>query len=292
MPIQPVYEPKNPRKGNPPISARATLKKGNMDGGQAATVDPIGFVSGECPYHHQRGHLIANTLGGKNELSNLVTLTDGANHPAMYSMERIVKNIVTAHPGTEFEYLVIADYDNNLYHKCLNGVLGASGNPYCTPPDVPARLRIGFCEKGKTQSVLGDLKVLLPYDDAHYLNTKWQENQTIDGFFLVGNGMYKQHKEAKNHVPTCISIGTNLGVTQPECWNCKKKGSSIRFYVRASDWGRTRDYWHYCRGCNHLFCSKCAGTFTSAWFSWSRKCKYHDAEPKEYWTELFVVESD
>jgi hypothetical protein len=290
MPIHPIYEPDNPANGNPPQKAYAILKKGQMDGGQKATINPIGFVNGICPYHHQRGHLIGNDLGGKNDRRNLVTLTDGSNHPAMYAMERIVKKIVEDGKGREFDYVVIADYDINLYQKCQNGVRGAAGNPFCTPPDVPAQLRIGLTAKGSAKSLLDDLDLLKHYDDAKKVTAKWKEFMTRDGFFCVGNGMYKEHKNPNNHVPTCAARGTYLGDAVPKCATCARKGKSIRLYG-ATDWGWGLDYWHYCAGCNRLFCSTCAATLTGTFYSWRKKCGNHPPISAAYWTELFVVDS-
>jgi len=70
-------------------------------GSSPPTLDPPGWVGGQHPHHQQRSHLAGDTLGGSGSDSrNLVTLSDGANHPGMSKMEGIVRRHVKNGGGT------------------------------------------------------------------------------------------------------------------------------------------------------------------------------------------------
>lgn len=100
------------------VSNTALLTHNNMNGGTGPSNDitPPGFVSGNCPHHHQRGHLIGNKLGGSGQtIHNLVTLTEGTNHPFMYDYEDQIHLHVRNHVGTQYVYQVEAFYDENQY---------------------------------------------------------------------------------------------------------------------------------------------------------------------------------
>ena len=159
MPLVPKYVVDG---GGLPQSAEALLTPTNMTGGQDATLNPPGFVAGGCPYHHQRGHLIGNNLGGKDDLRNLVTLTDGTNHPYMFAIERIVKNIVIK-TQQNYKYKVEVMYDE--YSPTPNHTgYGALGNPYCQSP-CPSHLFVGLTRVSDNFQMLGDANTLAAYPE-------------------------------------------------------------------------------------------------------------------------------
>src|SRR5262249_55648402 len=85
-----------------PTGAEAVITRSDLDTGTDANrnIRPPGFEGGVHPFHHERGHLIANSLGGDGDNPlNLVTLTGGSNHPTMYSSEAQVYALVNA--GTD-----------------------------------------------------------------------------------------------------------------------------------------------------------------------------------------------
>jgi RHS repeat-associated protein len=61
----------------------------------SSSINPLGWEGGEHPYHQQRGHIIAKNHGGSGtDVRNLVTLTDGTNHPGMTKYEnRITRHV-------------------------------------------------------------------------------------------------------------------------------------------------------------------------------------------------------
>lgn len=63
---------KNIVTANVVTSASATLLHNNMNGGSgpSAAILPAGWSSGDCPAHHNRGHLIGNHLGGPGNVAN------------------------------------------------------------------------------------------------------------------------------------------------------------------------------------------------------------------------------
>ena len=144
--------------------AVATLTSTNMTGGSAASssINPPGWSSGDCPTHHQRGHLIGNNLGGPgDEPKNLVTLTAGTNHPFMYEYEDCVRRCVLANSGEMFTYTVECNYDAKSYTS-ISGfeIDGAGGNPFCLFP-APAFLTLSLMVKA-SYIKLGDLVKYLP----------------------------------------------------------------------------------------------------------------------------------
>jgi hypothetical protein len=129
-------------------SATAQLSKKTMGGGSDASQNmyPPGWYSGGCPTHHQRGHLVGNTLGGTGDsCDNLVTLTAGTNHPFMYALEGKIKRYVEDNPG-QFMYEITCHYDGYTLVKIAEGfvVPCAVGNPLClfpSPSGLTLRLR-------------------------------------------------------------------------------------------------------------------------------------------------------
>jgi hypothetical protein len=59
------------------------------------SINPPGWQGGTHPYHQERGHLIAKNHGGSGtDARNLVTITDGTNHPGMTMHEnKITKHV-------------------------------------------------------------------------------------------------------------------------------------------------------------------------------------------------------
>jgi DNA/RNA non-specific endonuclease len=182
-----------------PLTAEAVLTSTNMTGGTgpSGSIRPPGFVTGSCPNHHQRGHLIGNKLGGSGtDARNLVTLTEGSNHPAMYEFENMVYAFVRQNPGMNFTYRVTAQY-NVLNYSAAPAVphgapLGVLGNPYCPPP----------CPES--------LKLELIYTNAHGVSSYPIATAGYDGAgvfqqqlyqaVIIQNGMYKFHEGSVRHV--------------------------------------------------------------------------------------------
>lgn len=76
----------------------------------ASSLRPAGFISGFVG--HQRGHLLANQLGGSgNDIRNLVTLYRRPNHPGMSSVEFQVRRAVEA--GETVDYWAIPIYSGD-----------------------------------------------------------------------------------------------------------------------------------------------------------------------------------
>jgi RHS repeat-associated protein len=81
-------------------------------GSSPPTFDPPGWVSGEHPDHQQRSHIMADTLGGSgSDRRNLITLTDGSNHPGMSTLEGKIRRHVAA--GNTVLYEARVRYDGN-----------------------------------------------------------------------------------------------------------------------------------------------------------------------------------
>jgi DNA/RNA non-specific endonuclease len=144
--------------------AVAQLTSTTMTGGSGPDQDinPPGWWSGDCPTHHQRGHLIGNNLGGPgDEAKNLVTLTAGTNHPFMYEFEDCVRRCVLANPGKVYTYTVECDYAPTSY-TAVSGfeIAGAGGNPFCLFP-APAFLTLSLMVNASYLK-LGDLVQYLP----------------------------------------------------------------------------------------------------------------------------------
>jgi hypothetical protein len=168
----------------------ASLTSTNMTGGTGPEgYDPPGFVSNPqpgCPHHHQRGHLVGNKLGGRGIEGNLVTLTNGSNHPVMYEFEAWVYEYVKSKPGQTFYYEVQPRYRSGEYTVTPNlpmAIAGASGNPYCPFP-CPESLLIFF------------------YDGAgqHPLSWKIPTEAKEGNAVVIKNGVYKFHEGSVKHV--------------------------------------------------------------------------------------------
>ncbi|RAU37565.1 DNA/RNA non-specific endonuclease [Enterobacter sp. RIT418] len=173
-----------------PSTASAILKSDNMNDGRKVNGDiyPPGFVRGTCPEHHQRGHLIGKALGGDGgDKNNLVTLTDGTNHPIMYEYEHLVHQYVKSHPNIDFYYIVSAKYDANNYHLTTLGNYGAMHNPYCPFP-CPESLTIEFyyIDNNGHRSY----PISIPANNAVF------GTQTL----IIPNGVYKFHEGHVVHV--------------------------------------------------------------------------------------------
>jgi hypothetical protein len=180
-----------------PWKAKATLTSKNMTGGSGPSqaIHPPGFQSGSCPHHHQRGHLIGNKLGGSGtDARNLVTLTEGTNHPVMYEFEALVYQTVTKHAGINFVYEVTAQYDPSRYLPAQTAVGGAShgaaNNPYCPMP-CPESLRIDFFYAESP----GVLVYPVPIPISTGEGVVWDT-----GPLYIPNGVYKFHEGSPKHV--------------------------------------------------------------------------------------------
>ncbi len=77
-----------------PTGGIAEVNSSTLGTGTDAGIDPPGWEGGGHPHHQQRGHLIANNHGGSGtDARNIVTITDGTNHPGMTKVE----NSITKH---------------------------------------------------------------------------------------------------------------------------------------------------------------------------------------------------
>ncbi|NWC00244.1 DNA/RNA non-specific endonuclease [Pseudomonas gingeri] len=164
--------------------------------GPSASIRPPGFVTGGCPNHHQRGHLIGNQLGGSGtDPNNLVTLTEGSNHPFMYEYEKLVYDYVKGHSGSKFTYLVTANYDTTKYYVAPaapgGAASGAMSNPYCPLP-CPESLTIEFF------STDGNGAKTYPIPVNAMTPTGF--NSAYCGPVTVQNGGYKFHEGSLTHI--------------------------------------------------------------------------------------------
>jgi len=191
--------------------AVATLDSTNMSGGSgpSSTILPPGWGNGDCPTHHQRGHLIGNKLGGSGtEAKNLVTLTAGTNHPFMYEYEDCVYRWVTKNKGVNFTYTVECNYDQASYAKVSGfDVDGAGGNPFCLFP-APAYLTLSLSANASYLK-LGELVQLLP-------------NPPLDlgasaayTHLIVYNGGYKFFESPKHYTNTCWAVEKSFSKVKP-----------------------------------------------------------------------------
>jgi len=213
-----------------PVGAMARLNSKNMTGGRKPTHDPPGFVRGDCQHHHQRGHLIGNTLGGPGTNPNLVTLTEGTNHPFMYEFENLVKHHVGTHPGRDFLYIVAADYEESDYFGSDPLRVGVGGNPYCVFP-APSRLRLCLL------------------DDHHVpqLTQKIPDENKVGNFAIILNGIYKFHSGSVNHVAKGCWASTD-NTPSVKCYSCRaERQHSSAWYTR----------WHVCPQCYLQCCDDC-----------------------------------
>jgi hypothetical protein len=151
-------------------------------------------VSGDCPHHHQRGHLIGNKLGGSGQtINNLVTLTEGTNHPFMYEYEEYIYLHVKNRIGDTFVYQVEAFYDESQYTNVQKPIpagaspgstFGAAGNPYCDFP-CPSHILITLKDSIKNE-----------YPTAHLIPLGSQ----VGNAAKILNGIYKFHQISTRHI--------------------------------------------------------------------------------------------
>ncbi|WP_071131616.1 DNA/RNA non-specific endonuclease [Enterococcus timonensis] len=105
-----------------PQGASALLKKNLINTGTSANRDirPPGFISGEKPYFHSRGHLIGRQLGGSgDDPRNLATLYQNpVNTPYMTTYENQIRQAME--DNLTVFYQVKVEYDgNNLFPKAV-----------------------------------------------------------------------------------------------------------------------------------------------------------------------------
>lgn len=107
---------------NRPQGAYALLKKEMINTGTSANrnIRPVGFISGEKPYYHSRGHLIGRQLGGSgDEIRNLATLYQNpVNTPYMTKYENQVRTALEK--GLTVFYRVTVEYEGkNVFPKAV-----------------------------------------------------------------------------------------------------------------------------------------------------------------------------
>jgi RHS repeat-associated protein len=117
--LVPEYQPLDAQ--GRPTGAFSDLTPADRNTGtptSSATQNPPGWVGGTHPDHQQRGHLIADSLGGSGtDPRNIVTLTDGTNNPGMARLEARIRNHLDADPNSRVLLQVTAHYDNNDPHS-------------------------------------------------------------------------------------------------------------------------------------------------------------------------------
>lgn len=119
MPVPTVY---TADQAGRPLTARATISAvGAAAGGTPATV-PEHMVQGHMgnahPYHHERGHLIGQQLGGDGaNPANLVGLSDGTNAPLMADIEALCRQLIVDNgAGASVGLEVEVDWTNEYYN--------------------------------------------------------------------------------------------------------------------------------------------------------------------------------
>jgi hypothetical protein len=215
---------------NAPYVARTILTKGNMSGGSGpnGAICPPGWLTGECPAHHQRGHLIGNKLGGSgNDPQNLVTLTAGSNHPIMYEYEDAIHNYVSTHNCACY-YAVMAHYNPSKYlpvsyQDPVTGLKvvkrGASNNPFCEYPAPESLVMVLIDVTDPTQGA-NPLANKIPPESLTTIfvsvHTKFLTDRGVavpqpapSAFsyvvpaLILPNGVYKLYKGAKHTINGC-----------------------------------------------------------------------------------------
>ncbi|RLJ32221.1 RHS repeat-associated protein [Chryseobacterium sp. 7] len=116
-----------------PTGGFAEVTQSSIGTGSSASnsISPPGWLGGEHPYHQQRGHLIANNHGGSGtDPKNLVTITDGTNHPGMTKYENIITNHVNADPNNKVlvEVTPIYNGDELIPEKIKMFAIDQDGN--------------------------------------------------------------------------------------------------------------------------------------------------------------------
>lgn len=96
-----------------------------IGGGGAPAGNPPGWNGGVHPHHQNRGHLMGKQFGGIGGLANLVTLTDGSNHPQMSIHENFLAATIVANPAKIYAYKVTAHYLPGW--KKLNSAVATGG---------------------------------------------------------------------------------------------------------------------------------------------------------------------
>lgn len=109
-----------------PLQSWAILQAPLVPGPLGAP-NPPGWIGNAHPHHHQRSHLIGGQFGAPKTLNNLVTLTDGSNHPGMSVHENILATAIANNPAHVFLYDVTTD---NAVFAATN----AAGNPTVATP--------------------------------------------------------------------------------------------------------------------------------------------------------------
>jgi hypothetical protein len=194
------------------VSATATLRHNNMNGGSGAlgTINPPGWSTGACPAHHNRGHLIGNAIGGPGgDAQNLVTLVSGTNHPIMYEYEDYLKRFVllqTSHAREPFSYKVECDYAANAYSLTPGfPVPGATGNPFCLFP-APARLALSVTDAANTAVTIAELLAAagivwsVPKLQGFYTTSMIGER------LIIPNGVFKNYTGAVHVQNQCWAV--------------------------------------------------------------------------------------
>lgn len=125
---------------NAPVDAW-TIMQAPIGGGAAPAANPPGWGGGVHPNHHNRGHLIGNQFGGIGGITNLVTLTDGTNHPAMTNLENPLAAYVTANPGSVILYSVTPNYNAAFNQVTGAGATGGAGQVVIAHP-APASVTL------------------------------------------------------------------------------------------------------------------------------------------------------
>lgn len=237
-----------------PVRATATLTSAVLGRGSTPVHgnDPPGFVRGTCPEHHQRGHLIGNQLGGPGINPNLVTLSEGTNHPLMAEFEGMIAARVRANPGVAFTYVVDVMYREDDYLDLSNGRLGVMGNPYCQFP-APSHLLLSFYNH--VAGVISyPLNAQLPAYDMH------------GNALIIPNGVFKFHYGSPAHV----AANCWAAVHHTDFVSCAQPGCGSKRNSATTSW---MFQWHRCPNCNHVLCGTCGRKCASVgFFSRARMC--------------------
>ncbi|MES5100586.1 DNA/RNA non-specific endonuclease [Agrobacterium sp. BA1120] len=112
--LSPIYGPLDGYGRPTGVWATLTSRDLRPTGTSPPTLNPPGFASGTAPNFHQRSHLLADTLGRSgSDPRNLVTLTDGSNHPGMSRIERQVRDFLRKNPNCSVTYVAIPLYNGS-----------------------------------------------------------------------------------------------------------------------------------------------------------------------------------
>lgn len=112
--LSPFYGPLDGHGRPTGVWATLTSKDLRPTGSSPPTFDPPGFISGKDPHFQQRSHLLADTLGGSgSDARNLVTLSDGSNHPGMSRIEGKIRKFLRENPNCSVTYVAIPMYNGS-----------------------------------------------------------------------------------------------------------------------------------------------------------------------------------